>query len=136
MCHHASYTFSAPAEAVFNTMTDPHLAIRWFPPGMTLRRRADGTVAVGWTRDGPRRQAEYRITVSPAELCVRWSPADGRPGWHGQALLHDLPAGGSVLDLELRPPGPDPARASVADRVVADALRRLDGAVAENFTPG
>lgn len=134
MRQHASYGFSAPAEVVFNTLTDLKRATRWLPPGATLRRRDDGTVAVGWTRSGQRRQAEYRLTMTPADLSVRWCPADGGAGWTGRAAVRDAPAGGSVLDVELGLPGPDPAWTPVADRVVADALRRLDDEVAENLT--
>jgi uncharacterized protein YndB with AHSA1/START domain len=128
MEYRETYGFSAPAEVVFNTLTDRQRVTRWLPRGLAAEPAGDG-VRVR-TSAGER---EYRFATSAEELRLAWRPAEGA-GWSGDATVSDAPGGGSRVDVRLESPGP--ADDDRVRQLLAEALQHLDRDVTDNFTAG
>src|SRR5690349_14459059 len=127
MGFHTSYAFSAPADAVFDTLTQLSLINEWLPDGMWLAPNPDGTVEARYP-DG--NSIRLRLKVFARQNRLMWTPADGSEGWSGSAVVTDLPVCGSVIQVRLALPRSQPRWLSQADLAVADLLRRADVATA------
>ena len=124
------YAFGAPAEVVFNTLTDPHRAHRWLPPGTVAERRGPDRIRV---RPGDLAH-EYEASTISDEMRVSWYRVDVADA-RGDAHVRDEPAGGCSVRVQVFSAGP----ASEALRIrhtLDDAMRRLAGEVSDNFTAG
>jgi len=125
-----SYDFAAPAEVIFNVLTDPDRVSRWLPAGAQADEVSGGTVRI---RAGARVE-EYRVAVTGDQLRVDWRAA-GVPGLAGTARVQDAPGGGSRVDLEVQvpEPGPDERRGR---ELMAETMRHLSRDVSDNFNAG
>src|SRR5690349_8160041 len=127
MGFHTSYAFSAPAEVVFDALTDLSVINEWLPDGVWFSPNPDGTI------DACRRGASsicLRLKVFARQDRLMWTPADGSKGWSGSAVISDLPICGSVIQVRLTFPDSQPKWFSQADLAVAELLRRIDAATA------
>jgi hypothetical protein len=125
MGFHTSYAFSAPADAVFDTLTQLSLINEWLPDGVSLAPNHDGTVDA--RRQG-KSSIRLRLKVFARQNRLMWTPADGSEGWAGSAVISDLPICGSVIQVRLTLPDSQPRSLSRADLAIADLLRRADAA--------
>ncbi|MEV4708892.1 SRPBCC family protein [Actinoplanes sp. NPDC049316] len=112
-----SFPFTAPAEVVFDVLTDPDRTYRWLPEGMTTEPRSHG----------------YAVSKDPAHLSIQWARPDGT-GLTATATVRDAPAGGSILDAELELP--DTLTTADANSILADTMTRLQRDVSDNFNAG
>jgi uncharacterized protein YndB with AHSA1/START domain len=122
-----SYDFTAPAEVVFSTLTDPHRLGRWLPEGVSLSAPDPHRLEV---RVGGRR---YDVSTAPEDMQLSWRSTD--PPVRAQVEVRDAPAGGSTVHVEMTGSGPG----MDADRVrgfVATAMRQLQEDVSDNFNAG
>jgi uncharacterized protein YndB with AHSA1/START domain len=108
----ASFEFAAPPEVVYNTLTDPHRARRWLPPGLQIKGLAHA--------------------ASATDLRLTWRTISG-PEAGGTARVEGTPAGGSVVRVEI-----DAAEHHVAAvyELIADLMHNLERDVSDNFTAG
>jgi hypothetical protein len=121
----------APAEVVYNTLTDLHRAGRWLPRGVSaepvsadrLRVQVGGFVQVA------------QLDRHPAELAVNWWLLD-HPAWSGVARVREAPAGASTVEVRLLAPDIHGVHAERARSAVAEALSQFERDVADNFTAG
>jgi hypothetical protein len=99
---------SAPPEVVFNTATDPDRVSAWLPP--------------------PLRRGDDRLTAGPM-LRARWMSGLS-PGWSAQLQVHQIPAGGARVRLDLEADRPDQRLTEIAHESLASLARE----VADNLT--
>jgi uncharacterized protein YndB with AHSA1/START domain len=125
-----SHSLPAPAEVVYNTMTDPYRTARWMPPGVNAWWAGRHEFCV---RVGPEVRA-YAVSTEPERLGLTWSGEGGGSDLRGSVRVVDLPAGGSTLEIHLWSPSADWSDAWLG--MLDDALRRLDSEVDDNFTAG
>ncbi len=124
-----TFSFTAPPEVVFNSLTDPDRAGRWLPSGARLERldpnRVRVTVGTAST--------EYEISAAD-DMRLSWRQLDA-PHVSGTAQVEDGPVGGSRLHVVVATPtdGPDPER--VRD-LLGEAMRQLQRDVSDNFNAG
>jgi hypothetical protein len=121
----------APAEVVYNTLTDLHRVVRWLPRGVSaepvstdrLRVQVGGSVQVA------------QLDRHPAELEVNWWLLD-HPAWSGVARVRETPAGASTVEVRLLAPDIHGVHAERTRSAVAEALSQFKRDVADNFTAG
>jgi hypothetical protein len=101
---------SAPPEVVFNTATDPDRVSAWLPPPL---------------RHGRRRPPD--VTAGP--MRARWISGLS-PGWSAQLQVHQIPAGGAKVRLDLEADRPDQRLTEIAHESLASLARE----VADNLT--
>jgi uncharacterized protein YndB with AHSA1/START domain len=123
-----AYTFTGPAEVVFDVLTDPDRAARWLPPDV---HPESVTVQQVTVREGTQRQ-RYGVEIVPDDLRVSWHPLDGT-GPRGGARVEDGPSGGSVLHAEVTAPGADE---QTVQHLLDEAMRNLQRDVSDNFNAG
>jgi uncharacterized protein YndB with AHSA1/START domain len=122
---------AAPAEVVYNTLTDLHRAARWLPPGVSaeplsadrLLVRVGGTVR------------EAQLDRQPGDLAVTWWLVD-LPAWSGAARVREEHGGASTVEVRVLAPDVDAAHAERARSLLAESLRQFERDVADNFTTG
>lgn len=119
----AERSYGAPAEVVFNTLTDSDRAGRWLPAGTSVTRYDADLVELTWAGGS----ARYRIETDADELSLAWTAEQG--GRRGRADVSEVPAGGSLLVVETDGPAD-------AQGYLNAALDRLASEVGENFTAG
>jgi len=126
----AEFPFPAPAEVVFNTLTDKRRITRWLPTGVSAQMPDRDQLEV---HSGTHSRT-FRVSVVPSELRVEWSLAEGGPT-SGSARVRETGAGGSTVEVELRV---DPAAASEqrVRTLLGEAAQLLQRDVDDNFTAG
>jgi uncharacterized protein YndB with AHSA1/START domain len=125
-----TFGFNAPAEVVYNTLTDPDRTERWLPAGVrVLERTDDGRIrlAAGSTTV----DVEVDTIADDMRLTFRCTaPVQVR----GTARVEDTAGAGSRIEVAVTTDsGPDPA--TVRD-VLAQTMRHLARDVSDNFTAG
>lgn len=125
-----SFEFTAPAEVVFDVLTNPDRTSRWLPLGMNTESAGGGEVRikVGSGTHG------YGVQVEPERLALRWRSLDVA-GLHGAAQVRDAPAGGSVVHAEITVPETAAGDERARD-LLAETMRRLQRDVSDNFNAG
>jgi uncharacterized protein YndB with AHSA1/START domain len=140
--YRAEQDFSAPAEVVFNVVTDPDRMPRWLPEQLRVADTGQRCLRVAWTdppgRDGPPADApEYRLVVLPDRLRVEWRPS-GPDGWSGYLQVHEAAAGGATAEVCVEPTG-QAGESRASDRVpgiLSTSMTNLGTEVADNLTAG
>jgi uncharacterized protein YndB with AHSA1/START domain len=125
-----TFDFNAPAESVYNNLTDPDRAARWLPAGGQIAAEGGRNVQV---RAGGRR-IDLDVTTVPDDLRMTVRCADPVE-LEGTARVTETPAGGSRVDVVVTAldDGLDPA--TVRD-ALHRAMRHLRRDVDDSFTPG
>jgi uncharacterized protein YndB with AHSA1/START domain len=126
-CQHE---FNAPAEVVFGVLTDPDRTTRWLPLGMSTESASVDHVRV---RAGGRTY-EYDVSSIPDELRLEWRSRDSS-GLQGAASVRDASAGGCAVHAEVTVLG-GRAERQRAEKLVTEAMRRLQRDVSDNFNAG
>lgn len=125
-----SYEFTAPAEVVFDVLTDPDRTHRWLPHGVAAESAETGRVrlrAGGQTR-------EYGAEITAEKLQLSWHALD-TDDLNGTVRVDDAPAGGSIVHAEVSVPD------GVADdgrvrELLAETMAHLQRDVSDNFNAG
>ena len=120
------YSFSAPPEVVFNTLTDPDRAASWLPSGMSLQRQ-DGDRLVLRADD---RAWQLRLSTDDEHMHIDGRAVDSS-GLEGSLHVSQGPAGGSTMRVEV-----GTADATRLEALVDDAIERLSRDVGDNFNAG
>ncbi|MGH3716480.1 MAG: SRPBCC family protein [Micromonosporaceae bacterium] len=94
---HASRSYPAPAELVYQTATDPHQLSRWLPPDVRLSVLTKDQVQV--TRHDTDITG-HKISVDRDHLRVSWRPI-GSVGYQGSLQVRPAERG-STAELSLR----------------------------------
>jgi Polyketide cyclase / dehydrase and lipid transport len=125
-----TFDFTAPAEVVYNTLTDHDRAERWLPSGVRTQRLAPRLVRV----DTAAGSTEYEISTAPENLRLDWRGLNP-PYVHGTASVENRPAGGSRVRVIVAAPdgGPDP---EVLWDLLKQAMEHLRRDVSDNLNPG
>lgn len=87
-------TIHAPAETVFELLTDPDQYVRWMGTTATLDPRPGGTYRTG-IREGLAAAGEFTEVDPPRRLVFTW-------GWEGHPLV---PPGSSTVEVVLTEQG-------------------------------
>ena len=128
-----TFGFNAPAEILFDTITDPQRVPSWLPTGTRLTR-IDGecvTLTIGGTTS--EYTSEYRYGVDAKRMRVVWQRAGS--DLCGVAAVQDGPIGGSRLRISaITADSPDAPRRF--HELVDSLVRRLERAVDDVFTAG
>jgi uncharacterized protein YndB with AHSA1/START domain len=122
--------FNAPAEVVFDVLTDPDRTTRWLPRGM----RADSTGVDHVRVRAGSRVHEYDVSSAPDRLRVQWRSREST-GLRGAAWVQDAPAGGCVVHAEVNLPGGS-ASSERAEELLAESMGHLRRDVSDNFNAG
>jgi uncharacterized protein YndB with AHSA1/START domain len=122
--------FNAPAEVVFDVLTDPDRTTRWLPRGMSADSTGVDHVRV---RAGSRVH-EYDVSSAPDRLRVEWRSREST-GLRGAAWVQDAPAGGCVVHAEVTLPGGS-ASNERAEELLAESMGHLRRDVSDNFNAG
>ena len=117
----ASRSYAAPAEVVYDTITDPHQLSQWLPSDLRLSVLNNDLIQV--TR-GQTDVTGYRLSVDRAQRSVSWQPI-GSVGWQGTLRVRPTPAGGSTAELSLRAADAERAKEDLA-AAMDETLRRLE----------
>jgi uncharacterized protein YndB with AHSA1/START domain len=132
MTHRAAADIDAPAEVVFNVVTDPDRLARWLPSQLTVADTGTERLRVSW--DGAADAREYRLVVLPERLRVEWRPS-GPDGWPGFLQVHDNPAGGATAEACVEPAG-QVGGVDRAPEVLDAAMTNLRREVKDSLTAG
>jgi uncharacterized protein YndB with AHSA1/START domain len=125
-----SYDFTAPAEVVFDVLTDPDRTSRWLPRGMNTESATADQVRI---RVGTQLHT-YGVQVLTDHRELQWHSREVA-GLHGTARVDDAPVGGSVVHAEVVVP----ARLADDHRVrdlLAETMLHLGRDVSDNFNAG
>jgi hypothetical protein len=125
-----TFSFNAPAEIVYNGLTDPDRAHRWLPAGMQIAERDGRHVGL---RAGDRR-IDLEVSMAPDDMLLTVRCTEP-VRLEGTAQVKETSVGGSQVDLVVTTDrtGPDPA---TVRRVVDQTMRHLQRDIDDNFTPG
>lgn len=133
MTYRAAKDFSAPAEVVFDVVTDPDRLARWLPGQLRVADTGRESLHVSW--QDPPQQTEYRLVVLPERLRAEWRPS-GPEGWSGFLQVRESPAGGATAEVCVEPTGHVPDQADRVPGLLDTALANLRREVGENLTAG
>jgi hypothetical protein len=125
-----TFTFNAPAELVYNDLTDPDRADRWLPAGMRITRANGGRVGL---LIGDRR-IDLDVSTAPEDMRLTVRSLDPLP-FEGTAQVQEGGAGGSQVHVVVSAgrSGPDPATIrDLVDRAMGQLRRELD----DDLAPG
>lgn len=125
-----TFGLTAPAEVVFDVMTNPDRSMRWLPFDATAEQVGAGE----WRLVAGDGSEQYHVSTSTSDLTVEWRAVDA-PETSGSARVRDGASGGSEVDIVVRVPElrVDPARMTA---VTAELVRRLQLDVSDNFNAG
>jgi hypothetical protein len=124
------FGFNAPAEVVYNNLTDPERAHRWLPPGLRIAEWTDERVRLAADRRAVDVDVDVRMIAAGMRLTFRClAPVQVR----GSARVKDTPLGGSQVDVVVNTDrsGPDPATVRC---LIDQAMRLLERDVSDDFT--
>jgi uncharacterized protein YndB with AHSA1/START domain len=123
--------FDAPADIVFDALTDPIGMSRWLPHDVSRNPIGEGMMQVArGTSSGPVDDTSQTF-VAQEQVEMTYLPQPDR-GWVVKAIVTPLPDGGSSLDVTVEPQGD--CRVDEIPRLVERALHGLQREVSERFT--